>query len=207
MPKGQQRKIKGAICNVPVGCDETCNVLPRAPKRSGIIVLKLKRKLAIKGHVYFQAVRPDVVVNALSWLRVNNPFYSDITVNTENINRNLSELELQTISQKGSEVSPGSNICFEHKATEEENDEETEDPLDEFRAPTTETCLQSIFPDYPPYMQHNGTFKSAGNEILNIAPGENKHPVSFMTDKHYEELAFPVLIPKGQIWLCYRKSS
>ena len=29
MPKGQQRKIKGAICNVPVECDQTCRVLPR----------------------------------------------------------------------------------------------------------------------------------------------------------------------------------
>jgi len=179
MPKGQQRKIKGAICNVPVGCNETCNVLPRPPERSGIIMLKLKRKLAFKGHVYFQAVRPDVVVNALSWLRVNNPFYCDITVNTDNINRNLSELELQTISQKDTEVSPSSKIFLEQKATEEENDEETEDPLDEFRAPTTETCLQSILPDYPRYLQHKGTLKSAGNEIFNIAPGENKHPLSF----------------------------
>ena len=198
MPKGQQRKIKEAICNVPVGCDETCNVLPRPPERSGIIMLKLKRKLAFKGYVYFQAVGPDVIVNVLTWLRVNNPFYSDITVNTENINRNLSELELPTISQKDSEVSPGGNICFELKATEEENDEETEDPLDEFRAPTTETCLQSFLPDYPPNLQHKDTLKSAGNEIFNIAPGENKHPVSFITDKHCEELAFPVLFPKGR---------
>ena len=44
MPKGQQRKVKGAICNVPVECDETCKVLPRPPERSGIM-LKLKRKL------------------------------------------------------------------------------------------------------------------------------------------------------------------
>ena len=27
MPKGQQRKIKGAICNVPVECDKTCQTL------------------------------------------------------------------------------------------------------------------------------------------------------------------------------------
>ena len=25
MPKEQQRKIKGAICNVPIKCDQTCN--------------------------------------------------------------------------------------------------------------------------------------------------------------------------------------
>ena len=31
MPKGQQRKIKGAICNVPVNCQETCAALPRPP--------------------------------------------------------------------------------------------------------------------------------------------------------------------------------
>ena len=61
MPKGQQRKIKGAICNIPVECDQTCNILPRPPERSGIILLKLKRKLEFRGHVYFQEVHPQVV--------------------------------------------------------------------------------------------------------------------------------------------------
>ena len=61
MPKGQQRKIKGAICNIPVECDQTCNILPRHPERSGIILLKLKRKLEFRGHVYFQEVHPQVV--------------------------------------------------------------------------------------------------------------------------------------------------
>ena len=45
MPKGQQRKIKGAICNIPVECDQTCNQLPHPPHRLGIIMRKLKRKL------------------------------------------------------------------------------------------------------------------------------------------------------------------
>ena len=39
---------------------------------------------------------------------------------------------------------------------------------------------------------------STGNEICSVAPGENKHPVSFVMDKHCEELAFPVLFPKGR---------
>ena len=55
MHKGQQRKIKGAICNVPVECDQTYNKLPYPPDRSGIIILKLQRKLHSRGHVYFQA--------------------------------------------------------------------------------------------------------------------------------------------------------
>ena len=50
MPKGKQRKIKGAICNVPVNCHQSCKVLPSPPERSGIILLKLKRKLQFRGN-------------------------------------------------------------------------------------------------------------------------------------------------------------
>ncbi|CAH3187842.1 unnamed protein product, partial [Porites lobata] len=111
------------------------------------------------------------------WLKVNHPLYSEVTIDTENIDRNLSELQLQPISENDSEVSSNSNVRSEQKATDKQNEEETEDPLDEFRTPTTETCLQSILPDYPVHLQCKGTLDSAGNEVFNIAPGENKHPV------------------------------
>ena len=29
MPKGQDPKLKGAICNVPLEADDVCNILPR----------------------------------------------------------------------------------------------------------------------------------------------------------------------------------
>ena len=82
----------------------------------------------------------------------------------------------------------------------DDNKEEVDDPLNEFRAPTTKTCLQSVLPDYPvtENVQQNSHIKSDGNEIFNIAPGESRHPVSFITDKHCEELAFPVLFPSGR---------
>ena len=79
-----------------------------------------------------------------------------------------------------------------------EDDCEREDPLNEHRAATCETCLQSIIPDYPIISDEEGRETSAGNEIFSVAPGENKHPVSMMTDRHCEELAFPVLFPKGR---------
>ena len=92
MPKGQQRKIKGAICNVPVECNQTCSVLPRPPDRSGIILLKLKRKLQFRGHVYFQAVRPQLVLCALNWLVENNPLYENIQIQCANISSDLTNL-------------------------------------------------------------------------------------------------------------------
>ena len=36
----------------------------------------------------------------------------------------------------------------------------------------------------------------SGNEIVSIAPGEGKHPVSLMNDEFCEELSLPVLLPK-----------
>ena len=36
------------------------------------------------------------------------------------------------------------------------------------------------------------------NEIYSVAPGENKHRLSFMRDKQCEELTFPGLFPKGR---------
>ena len=92
MPKGQQRKIRGAICNVPVSCEETCHVLPSPPDSSGIIMLKLKRKLQFRVHVYFQAVRPKVVLHALQWLQGNNELYQNVAINLRNIDHELSSL-------------------------------------------------------------------------------------------------------------------
>ena len=92
MPKGQQRKMKGAICNIPVECDQTCNHLPRAPESSRIIMLKLKRKLQFRGHVYFQGVHPQFLQEALCWLKDNNPLYQDIVIDFTNFDENLTTL-------------------------------------------------------------------------------------------------------------------
>ena len=87
-----QRKIKEAICNVPVECDKICQNLPRAPASSGIILLRLKR-LQFRGHVYlvYQAVRPEVLLYALNWL-VANKLSKTITIDTDKLDRNLTNL-------------------------------------------------------------------------------------------------------------------
>jgi hypothetical protein len=197
MPKGQQRKIKGAICNVLVECSQTCNVLPRPPDRSGIILLKLKRKLQFRGYVYFQAVRPQFVISALNWLIANNPLYRNIEIQCENINSDLTNLNCPDTDQEniGEPLQLQSNI---NRELCNEDVEEQDDPLNEHRSAASETCLQSILPNYPVNLD-NTNCNSTGREVFNIAPGEGKHPVSLMTDKLCEELSFPVLFPKGRL--------
>ena len=178
---------------MPVECDQSCKVLPRPPERSGIIMLKLKRKLEFKGHVYFQAVRPQFVLNALDWLKLHNPLYHDITVDISSIRTHL--LNYQQLNNDD-DFKNENDFC----ATKKQDDdiEEQDDPLNEHRQAPNETCLQSVLPDYPITITGNSQNCSLGTEVYNIAPGENKHPVSFMMDKKCEELAFPALFPKGR---------
>ena len=86
IPKGKSLKIKGSICNIPVlEVDSNCNMLLRPADSNGIIIANLKRKLEYKGHVVFEAVRPDVVIQFLEFLRSHNDLYLDIEINPANI--------------------------------------------------------------------------------------------------------------------------
>ena len=85
MPKGQSPKLKGAICNVPIDVVHTCNTLPRTADSNGLLIVKLKRKLVYRGHVYFEPVRPSIIFKSLQFLKENNPMYYDIDINLCNI--------------------------------------------------------------------------------------------------------------------------
>ena len=122
MPKGQQRKVKGAICNVPVEYDQTSSLLPCPPERSGIILLKLKRKLQFRGHVYFQAVRPHFVLQALQWLKANNTLYKDIQIDVNNIDTNLTVLHETDNSITVSEATGSKNNSVTDNCVEDTED-------------------------------------------------------------------------------------
>ena len=63
MPKGKSLKIKGSICNIPVSeFNVNCNILPIPADSNGLIIVKLKQKLEYKGHLVFEVIRPDVVI-------------------------------------------------------------------------------------------------------------------------------------------------
>ena len=148
--------------------------------------MKLKRKLEFRGHVYFQAVRPQLL-NALNWRKNNNPLYQNITIHLQNIDTAMTLLQphednsVSDVNDKDvTDIESSSNVL------DDKADERMEDPINEHRYSISETCLQSLIPDYPLIEERNENLLSVGNEIYNIAPGENKHPVSLMTDEQCE---------------------
>ena len=83
LPTGKQRSIHGPAVNVPAKVDTVCSVLPRLPSQSELVPLKLKRKLAYKGHYMYDYITPQKLLAALSFLKANNPLYADIDINQE----------------------------------------------------------------------------------------------------------------------------
>ena len=83
LPSGKQRSIHGPAVNVPLKVDTICNVLPHLPSQSELIPLKLKRKVAYRGHYMYDYIRPQKIVDALRYLKANNPLYANIDVNEQ----------------------------------------------------------------------------------------------------------------------------
>ena len=65
MPKGQSRKFKGAICKVLIDVVSTCNSFPRSADCNGLVIVKLKRKLEYRGHVYIEPLRSRFIFRIL----------------------------------------------------------------------------------------------------------------------------------------------
>ena len=93
LPSGKQRCIHGPAVNVPSKVDTICTVLPRLPSETELIPLKLKRKLAYRGHYMYDYISPEKVLCALRWLKQNNPLYADIDINEQWLEQALSNDE------------------------------------------------------------------------------------------------------------------
>ena len=127
-----------------------------------------------RGHVYFEAVCPDVVQAALHYLKQHKPLYSDIEIDVGRIPENLLSL------------SEPVDIPIELEIDNNDKDtltEETENPLDKFRLGATETMLVNNVPQV---------------EDIVIAPGEGMQPMSLLVDEKCEELSHPHLFPAGK---------
>ena len=80
LPTGKQRSIHGPAVNVPSKVDTICEVLPRLPSQTEMVPLKLKRKVAYRGHYMYDYVTPQKPLDAL---KAQNPLYCDIEINQQ----------------------------------------------------------------------------------------------------------------------------
>ena len=60
---------------------------------SGLIMVKLKRKLSFRGHFCFSPFSPESVYLAPCYLKVKNPYYKDITIDMGTLPSDLTEID------------------------------------------------------------------------------------------------------------------
>ncbi|XP_066928370.1 uncharacterized protein [Clytia hemisphaerica] len=129
----------------------------------------------------------------LNYLKDNNPLYQDIVIDVSNISddetmigNNTDVTNINTASNDNEEISDeGSRTQNDTSVLELET---TANPLDVFRSNANETTL----------MSHTPTETEIDNEILTLAPGQGKKPISILNDENCEMLAHPHLFPKGK---------
>jgi len=86
LPKGGQNGCHGPVVCVPSNVNQVTNMLPRNDGNDLLLRIKLKRKLTYKGHYEYKHVHTNHVYNALDYLKLNNKWYNDISINNEWVN-------------------------------------------------------------------------------------------------------------------------
>ena len=64
---------------------DICKTLPHTADSNGIAIVKIKRKLQYRGHVYFEFIRPNFIMRLLQYFKLNNSMYHDIEINLDNV--------------------------------------------------------------------------------------------------------------------------
>ena len=103
LPKTLMKASIDNVINVPLECQditENISKLPRHPDDAQIVAVQLKRRLEYKSSHLQEFIRPDIVKKALLTLKqIGNPFYQDIDIDDNFMEREEGDIEMETESQ------------------------------------------------------------------------------------------------------------
>ena len=195
LPVGAQPGLKGPIVCVPSNVSVTTKVLPRPVSDADIINVKLKRKIAFKGHVNSKKVRTWKVKNALGYLRQHNPLYKDVQVDS-NWDTILEDEALNQILENGnrepSETDTEERINEENNNNDDTTDEQINEE-DHLNGVASDTCLQAID-------MATEALAEFQDGVFSVAPAQGNTPINLFRDYklNTEATSFPGLFPLGK---------
>ena len=150
--------------NIQSKVDTICDVLPHLPSQSELVPLKLKRKVAHRGHYMYEYVTPQKLLDAWRFLKANNPLYADIDVNEQWVEAamaNSEELCKHLVERDDEDTDtecdqPQTDGCDNSNHTNVAVDEESEpmehDDSDEF---TTVLCQLKVLAHQNNFVIHD----------------------------------------------------
>ena len=141
--KGEFCKTKGSIYKVPMEASNLCNILTRSAASNGLIVVKLKRDLKYRG--YSEPVRPQIVYQALTYLKSYNKLYDNMSIAKDLSSEKMFKFSNIVEIQEQSDCATEKNVSDGKEMTENLNDrsetkfDSLEDPLNMQRTASNET--------------------------------------------------------------------
>ena len=156
--------------------------------------MKLKRKIAFKGHVNSKKVRTWKVKNALGYLRLHNPLYKDVQVDS-NWDTILEDEALNQILENGNRE-PSETDTEERNNEENNNDDTTDEQINEedhLNGVASDTCLQAID-------MATEALAEFQDGVFSVAPAQGNTPINLFRDYKLdtEATSFPGLFPLGK---------
>jgi len=211
------KNMKGPCVNVPASLEPMCTLLPRLPEEMKTVLIKLKRRLDYNRSYMFDYIRPQVVMEALLWLKAHNVLYKNVTVNNEwfdqveyvasdhfNIVKDSDGIDSDgyisdedediygTKKQKRTEKLPEIDVTTGQESSTDAKDASDDDFEEEQEAAEFKSKVT---------VQASSTCVQLDNleeAIFAIAPGENSKPKLLLTDDEFELSCFPDYFPTGE---------
>ncbi|XP_053403150.1 uncharacterized protein LOC123564956 [Mercenaria mercenaria] len=181
---GKQIGIYGNTVNVPMDPSQVVSSLPRRFTDTETIHLLFKRRTRYKSALYHETVRPKVIYDLTKYFIENSVLYQEegVLLNEEWFQHEekneisfASEDDLKELQSRDKDANHGDQIDELEDTWNELSEEE------QAGAGNKDTLFQ------------NTDFTDDGVHALQIAPGENSHPISLFMDTYAEEKSFPVL--------------
>ena len=204
LPKTGMRATHDRIISVPLDADDvsrTVSTLPRHPSEAMIVAVRLKRKLEMNNIHLKEFIRPIDVIRALMILKsLKNPFYEDVNIDTEVLNRaDSTSLENQPDELEDSDDDIDSD-----------DDEFENNPVKKFQVRRDEqTCLmpQNLETEVVVNQNTSETKKlpAFDGESIDIAPGEGKIPTNYLRQEHFDVKSFVRHHPTGRFGMNYQR--
>ena len=214
------------ICNIPISeIDNNCNSLPTPADSNGVIIVKLKRKAAYRGHVLFEPVRPRLIESLLQYLKKHNHLYRNIEIDIENIPEELLS-QIGNISEENAynylvknitnptdividslvgnkdheEINPsGIRISgsgiFDDDCMNQEINDNARSDQKSSIEDSENPLAQFQTPSAETIVTTEIPILDELEEGIVIAPREGKKPLSILHDDYCEEMAHPHLFP------------
>ena len=228
LPKSRMAAGKGRMIAIPISAQDIMNSLkqmPRMPTEAGLVPVKLKRKKVYKGAERKEQIRPEVVFEALRYLRkAGHPFYQfyddyDSYMARCKIKdqRGLHLFASDDIEEDVGKPDTPEDMEVEDQAVqeseaEEEGEDAVENALQEEEKDILDDPVRRNHFDYAEFSTLvNGhpdiCLDNNGNQVANLTftPGEGKKPTSFLDMKHWDIKSWPMLLPDGKFGLDHKR--